>query len=1019
LQTTAPPIVGGFLLPMQPEKEITGITLRLGMTWISSEDIEAFTRDELGIIVAVDYSQVANCWEIHSPYSNPHTTANTVKYGLSWEDVDRSDNLTPKSMTGLDLLEKALNLQIPQIRVRTEAGSRIDPGLTANALHKQELLHQAFNAWVKRSEIRSRRFTLNYNRLFCSDPLPEYDGRDLTFREMSAEWRSRIQSRRYQLDGIKRGLSDRNLGSYWEMGLGKMPELIAIAMERIHRGLSAKAILCVKKNTLEQFQRTIAQMYPSAKTLAATTKELGKDRQGWIRQAGGDWDLLLITHEHFTSIPLSPKSMRSLLEVQLRPVAEELDRLNPRRATVQQGRISKTLLAMESRLQKQLSELPISQEGLFFEDLGCDLLLADEAHLFKRRSLSTKLTGIAGLPSKSASARGDDFESKVRWMQRQYGAGCLVKASGTPINNTIAECFTELWDLHPERMAELGLNTFDACVAQFCQVNHAIEIKPTGELGPSTRLDRFINLPELKRLLFAVADVRTAEEVGLKVPKAKIVKVVAPMTPAQRKFQDSIVDRANLIRAGQPLLLPTSSKGLVVSKPDNYLWLSTHARQAALDYRLIDPSTEDHPKTKVNQLVHRVYKLWKRTRKKTSWSCEKATQLIICDLGTPSSASYNLYEYIRSELICLGMPPRQICFSHEWMGDRRELLVDRLNSGEVAVVIASSEQWGLGTNAQERAIAAHLLTPTWRPDQYQQCIARVARYGNRNSRVLICLYMTAGVAGNFGFDSFMFQRCQSKATMSYSLLSPDMETRSYSEEQESAAFRFAELKACASGDERLIALVQAQSDLESKRSLLRSLEAGVERIRAGGSVHRKGLPFYRLQSDRIEQEIIELEELAIQAEVDMTKAKKAKGVHIEGIGTVKDLISGLLTMRDVEGLAIGSVREIPLVASKVDGKIDLWLQSWRPYPIRFVQDARLLEGRIAESLEALTYALDEIARRAEERRQAGLECERTILEMEAELPRQVEERDAVAREVEVLSKKIQGMEAEFGVPLNS
>ena len=64
-----------------------------------------------------------------------------------------------------------------------------------------------------------------------------------------------------------------------------------------------------------------------------------------------------------------------------------------------------------------------------------------------------------------------------------------------------------------------------------------------------------------------------------------------------------------------------------------YLLYTSDGRKLGLDPRLIDPSFEDDPNTKLNQCVENVARIHAETAE------DKLTQIIFCDLGVPHKAA--------------------------------------------------------------------------------------------------------------------------------------------------------------------------------------------------------------------------------------------------------------------------------------------------------------------------------------------------------------------------------------------
>ena len=65
---------------------------------------------------------------------------------------------------------------------------------------------------------------------------------------------------------------------------------------------------------------------------------------------------------------------------------------------------------------------------------------------------------------------------------------------------------------------------------------------------------------------------------------------------------------------------------------------------------------------------------------------------------------------------------------------QREKLFEKMNSGEVRVLIGSTSTLGTGVNAQRRMIAMHHLDIPWKPSEFEQRIGRGARQGNEYAK---------------------------------------------------------------------------------------------------------------------------------------------------------------------------------------------------------------------------------------------------------------------------------------------
>lgn len=204
--------------------------------------------------------------------------------------------------------------------------------------------------------------------------------------------------------------------------------------------------------------------------------------------------------------------------------------------------------------------------------------------------------------------------------------------------------------------------------------------------------------------------------------------------------------------------------GNVDPSVDNMLRITSDGRKLGLDPRLIDPSFEDNPDTKLNQCVRNVTQIYHDTAE------EKLTQIIFCDLGVPKKNSQStdkgenadeksaseresleeecdfcVYDDIRDKLIADGIKPEEIAYVHDAKTEKQKAdLFDRVNKGEVRVLLGSTGKMDTGTNCQKKLIALHNLDIPWRPSDLQQRIGRIERQGNQNSVAHVFNYVTKG-----------------------------------------------------------------------------------------------------------------------------------------------------------------------------------------------------------------------------------------------------------------------------------
>ena len=84
------------------------------------------------------------------------------------------------------------------------------------------------------------------------------------------------------------------------------------------------------------------------------------------------------------------------------------------------------------------------------------------------------------------------------------------------------------------------------------------------------------------------------------------------------------------------------------------------------------------------------------------------------------------------------MPEQEVAFIHtaDTEAKKKELFA-KARSGQVRILMGSTQKMGAGTNVQDRLIAVHHLEVGWRPSDMTQRNGRIIRQGNQNKEVQI------------------------------------------------------------------------------------------------------------------------------------------------------------------------------------------------------------------------------------------------------------------------------------------
>lgn len=772
------------------------ISVRLGATWLDTEYVRRFIFETLGTprsaqwSMKVHYSGITGEWRIEGKSKDRGNVKAISTYGT-------------QRINAYEIIETTLNLK--DVRIfdyqYDEEGRRIavlNKKETAIAQSKQELIKDAFAEWIWKDPDRREAICKTYNILFNSNRPREYDGSHISFSGMNPE----ITLRKHQVNAIAHILYGGNTLLAHVVGAGKTFEMVAAAMESKRLGLCQKSLFVVPNHLTEQWATEFLQLYPAANILVATRKDFEtKNRKKFCgRIATGDYDAIIIGHSQFEKIPMSVERQRAILEQQIDEIMmgiSEAKREKAENFTIKQ--MEKTKKGLQAKIDK-LNDQSRKDDVVTFEELGVDRIFIDESHYFKNLFLYTKMRNVGGIAQTEAQKSSDLF-MKCRYLDEITGGRGIVFATGTPISNSMVELYTIQRYLQMSALEEQGLQHFDAWAANYGETVTAIELSPEGTgYRAKTRFAKFYNLPELMSVFKNVADIQTADMLKLPVPEAHYHNIALKPSEYQKEIVASLAERAEKVRNRE-----------VDSSVDNMLLITNDGRKLALDQRLVNPMLPSDPNSKAAKCAENVFEIWRRT------ADQRSTQMIFCDLSTPKDdGTFSVYDDIHAKLLELGIPENEIAFIHNAKSEvQKKYLFGKVRSGQVRILLGSTQRMGAGTNCQQKLIALHHLDCPWRPSDLQQREGRIIRQGNENPEVDIYSYVTEGT-----FDAYLYQLVESKQKFISQIMTSKSPVRS-AEDVDEQALSYAEIKALASGNP----MIKEKMDLDIEVSKLKLLKA--------------------------------------------------------------------------------------------------------------------------------------------------------------------------------------------------
>ena len=280
-----------------------------------------------------------------------------------------------------------------------------------------------------------------------------------------------------------------------------------------------------------------------------------------------------------------------------------------------------------------------------------------------------------------------------------------------------------------------------------------------------------------------------------------------------KQVMESFVERAERIRNGG-----------VDPSVDNFLKITNEARLLGTDARLLEPDAPNNPDSKLNKVVENVAAEYFRNNVDGKIGC----QLVFSDIGTPKATwsedweelfkqgerTFDVYNYIKTELVKNGIPAEEIAFVHDAKTDaQRETLFKEMRTGKKKIMIGSTDQCGTGVNVQRHLVAMHHIDCPWKPSCIEQREGRGIRQGNENEEIAVYRYVTKGT-----FDAYSWSLVENKQRFISQVMTSKAVSRTC-EDIDEATLSYAEIKAVATGNPLIKEKMQLENDVQRLKLL--------------------------------------------------------------------------------------------------------------------------------------------------------------------------------------------------------
>ena len=860
-----------------------------GASWIPAKVFEEFVQERTGVRVSL--SKHGGGW-VMTTKSDDYTEANKA-LGVYSE-------LRHEYILGTELMDVAINLKTKIVSKTESFGygkdrttkTTTDKAATAAVSDKADELRQDFVDWmqakVQEDDKLAEQLTTKYNMEMNNYvPMTMPDDFVPTHFEGAS---NKITLRPHQAKAAIRATTQPVLLAH-EVGTGKTFTMISAAMEMRRLGTAKKPMIVVQNATVGQFVNSAKLLYPQAKILTLSDTDKGPEgrKRFYANVMYNDWDMIIIPQSTFDKIPDSEERKRTYIEEKIREKREVIEAMkedkDAARSAVYRAKVrelqdlekeiakssrpaidakaeAKSRMNAEAKAQQMLDRKV--DEGVYeFDDLGIDALLIDEAHEYKHLGFETAMgRDIKGIdPSYSNKSQG--LYLKIQSVMEKTGGRNILFATGTPISNTAAEIWTFMRYLMPrEDMEAYNISNFDDFVRNYGRVQTQLEFSTDGRFKANKRFVGYDGLSELVRIWSQVSDTvltSNSPEVLEKIPElegTKATDIFLPQTPGLRSVMLFVKER----------LADFDKMSGAEKKENSHIPLTMYgiAKAAAVDPRLVINDAPDEPMSKTNEAVRQALKSLEETKE------YKGTVAIFSDIYNNKESGFNLYEDIRKKLIEAGVPEEQVVIMKPGMdAKRKKALFDKVNSGEVRVVLGSSFTLGTGVNIQERLhTLIHVDAPN-RPMDYTQRNGRILRQGNLHKEMgKPVRILRFGVEDSL--DVTAYQRLKTKGAIADSIMhgaeymENALEHRSIEEEGDN----FGDMVANLSGSEYALLKNQAEKELRKLETKRKQWEADQRYLSKAIPETKQEIAGLRVIEKKAENTLSALDELFPGGKVD-------------------------------------------------------------------------------------------------------------------------------------------------------
>lgn len=336
------------------------------------------------------------------------------------------------------------------------------------------------------------------------------------------------------------------------VGLGKTSQALIAVQHAQSIGVKKKTMIVVPNAVLSNWRKEASRVYASTGDCLYVGLREGKDGTFKADPSSYDADLqrilenrhrkIFVTYEAFQRLRLRAETAEAY-DVYLASV----DQTYANSDSAKKDEKTKSLRA--AVIEQLTTASAKSLAAPFFEDLGIDSLVIDEAHMLKNSRGTVEFSGGKFLSLAEPSARGLDAQAKAWYVRKDAPRkDGVILLTATPITNSPLEIYSMLsLAVGDAKLNDLmmGVKGADQFMEVMCEMENRDEETLDGLIKPYNVFVGLNNVEVLRTALAATTTARTAEQVG-----AQIVAPEADETPTPVVLPQAVVDMLTEYKEG-------------------------------------------------------------------------------------------------------------------------------------------------------------------------------------------------------------------------------------------------------------------------------------------------------------------------------------------------------------------------------------------------------------------------------------------------------------------------------------